>query len=96
MGFNPDIPKKIGERTENMNCNCEKQDLVIFGIKNPEKVLNLDLFKLIKKHPNNPDKYYYQCKSCGQNWEKQANHHPDGYTENWKKLENIPQIPVKN
>ena len=79
-----------------MNCNCASKDVVIFSIKNPEKVLTLKSFKLIKKHPNNPNKFYYQCSFCGQNWEKQANPHSHGYTENWKKLEKIPQIPVNN
>ena len=76
-------------------CNCQNQNMVLNHLKNPEKVLSTDQFQLVKIHPNNPNKYFYKCNDCSQIWEKLTHPHHYGYSESWKKLENVPEIIIK-
>lgn len=75
-----------------LTCNCRENNIILFGVQKPEDVLSLAHMKLIRRHPTNHNKYYYQCAACGQYWEKQAQPHPYGYSENWKKLTNLPSF----
>ena len=85
----------MGGPLNTLKCNCSEKGVILNEIQNPENVLSLEIFRLLFIHPDNPAKFFYQCTACGQVWEKMSRPHHYGYSETWKKLENIPHIPPK-